>query len=168
MLGAEDGFIQASARKAISGEDESRRSQSSMACLWTEWVLRRMHLRWLRSALAGGAAARGLVKLLLRQEKGPWMSFCEAWKQVADRPVLSVVESVGVIVAPGDVAVTGAGRSGAGRCPGVDGRRRACHWHASGIKKGRWEGGAAGRREAGAEREWVPEGGRAAGDAVAG
>ncbi|KAJ1125909.1 hypothetical protein NDU88_004324 [Pleurodeles waltl] len=39
-----------------------------------------------------------------------------------------------------------------GRSPCVDGGGRACFWRASGaavIKKGRWEGGAAGRREAG-------------------
>ncbi|KAJ1163862.1 hypothetical protein NDU88_004314 [Pleurodeles waltl] len=47
MSGADEAFIQVSVMKATSGAVESRRSHSSMACLWTERVLMRMHLRWL-------------------------------------------------------------------------------------------------------------------------
>ncbi|KAJ1123272.1 hypothetical protein NDU88_001745 [Pleurodeles waltl] len=88
MSGAEESFHQVSVRKATSGEVESSRSQTLMACLRAERVLRSMQQRWLVLIL-GGMWALLQVKLQLWQEKGPCVLFGEAWKQVVSRLVLS-------------------------------------------------------------------------------
>ncbi|KAJ1105281.1 hypothetical protein NDU88_002689 [Pleurodeles waltl] len=88
MSGAEESFQQVSVRKATSGEVESSRSQTSMACLRDERVLRSMQWRWLVFIL-GGMRALLQVKLQLWHKKGLCMLFGEAWKHVVSRLVLS-------------------------------------------------------------------------------
>ncbi|KAJ1088927.1 hypothetical protein NDU88_002081 [Pleurodeles waltl] len=97
MSGAEESFHQVLVRKATSGEVESSRSQTSMACLRAERVLRSMQWRWLVLILGGGVSAG-----------------------------VECAEGVGVVANAGGVAVAGARGSGAGCGPGADGRRRAC------------------------------------------
>ncbi|KAJ1108031.1 hypothetical protein NDU88_005415 [Pleurodeles waltl] len=88
MSGAEESFHKVSVRKAASGEVESSRSQTSMACLRAERVLRSMQRRWLVLIL-GGMWALLQVKPQLWQEKGPCALFGKAWRQVVSRLVLS-------------------------------------------------------------------------------
>ncbi|KAJ1134401.1 hypothetical protein NDU88_000853 [Pleurodeles waltl] len=94
MSGSEEGFIQVSVRKATFGDDEVRRSQSLTVCLSTEWVLRRMQLRWLFVVLAWCLVDWGQAKLQDRQEKGPWECFEMAWTQAVERPGLRALSTL--------------------------------------------------------------------------
>ncbi|KAJ1171077.1 hypothetical protein NDU88_002948, partial [Pleurodeles waltl] len=72
-------FHQVSVRKATSGVVESSRSQSSMACLHAERVLRSMQWRWLVSVFVGFVVL-SQVNLQVRHAKGPWVFLGEDWE----------------------------------------------------------------------------------------
>ncbi|KAJ1168791.1 hypothetical protein NDU88_000705 [Pleurodeles waltl] len=87
MSGAEESFHQVSVRKATSGAVESSRSQSSMACLRAERVLRSMQWRWLVSVFVGFVVL-SQVNLQVRHAKGPWVVLGEGWEHAVMRPGL--------------------------------------------------------------------------------
>ncbi|KAJ1090164.1 hypothetical protein NDU88_003299 [Pleurodeles waltl] len=95
MSGAEESFHQVSVRKATSGVEVLSKSQSSMACLRAERVLRSMQWRWL-VLVFGGLVVLLQVNLQLWQEKGPWVFLGEDWKHAAERAGLRVLRSLAV------------------------------------------------------------------------